>query len=181
MRRKPFRTTSATYIELGVSEQEVRAVDVQIRNKNDSFNQGLKRQDRGDCCPQCGFGHGVKSPCFVVLPYQHHPERNGEYKGTAPVRVIPPGITGADLVRKKHDIAPKHPRTIRVGQLWENFEGHVGLVRRVGHPFATLTLLGEQRKVLCSLLLDGKRWKFLSDGTARQHITPGAVAQRERE
>ena len=122
------------------------------------FRTGWKRPQSPTHCPLCGENHSQDYACRSVQD-SHSPERNGAYSGTARVRTLPIGITGADLKRMGKPQA--RPATITRGQVYIHPDGSLWLVIAITRHGATLRAgTGDQYKVKLSALLSGAKWRF---------------------
>lgn len=86
--------------------------------------------------------------------------RNGAYRGTARVRVLPPGVCGADLARARGiALAP--------GQVWLRGPQRVRIVR------VTKTKVWFRELTLGTALRHAARWFFLTESVPEQALDDG--------
>lgn len=166
--RRRFGNTDAKQSDLGFGGLDgPRAVDALFKQREDAFSQGVHGKNKS-ACTVCGQRHSPRQTCRFridgVESLPHHPERNGEYKGTATVRTLPLGVSGADLYRARHGKLEK-PKRIREGQVWLDSWGTIWLVKSV-NPDRITIICGDntQVKTTAQALLNLGRWRFLSDG-----------------
>lgn len=95
-------------------------------------------------CIACGIRHAVTDACRYGDFTPRDPSRNGPYRGPLKVRVLPPGVTGADLIARSRAASGK-PR-VRAGQVWQGPACRVWRVVRITGRFATLVCVGDGRQ-----------------------------------
>jgi len=143
-------------------------LDRLFRFAEQTFKAGHRGRDPLQFCRSCGARHPLDALCTNVQD-SHAPERNGVYSGTARVRTLPMGMTGADLRRAMK--APARPRRVAIGQFYLHPDGSIWLVVSLTQHGATLRCgTGDQYKVKASALLTGRKWRFA--GEAHDENTP---------
>lgn len=152
------RTTGASSAGASFNGHQ-RAVDVQFQHHQRGDDFGRRRS-----CPTCGLVHSEGAPCRLFDEQRGDPEHNGPYRGALPVLVLPPGVSGADLVRARR-LVQQAGRRVRLGQLWAGPAMRSYRVAAIHGSRVTLAPVcgPHQVKVYRQTLLRSSRWSLLAE------------------